>query len=544
MAQAPLSQRPDMEFRFTSINEATPDVSGASRSETSGLAARDPRPRPAPTNAGRRRGLWLAGGTLAMAMAIGAVLVGADDDEDAAPDVADTSEATDPSPGADDSLPAASAPRPTPPPLLADVPAATLEVAGPTERLLLVAAPREFIVDLAAELGAINPTEVVALGESGLYEISLPSGRVRVTDLGFATERAQAVANDQFAIVWPTPELRAQAIGIDGTVAVPQPEVDAVSWSPSTNQMYVWTEQAEGAVATELGVRDLVLQWQAASWLDPADGTSPLIGLDGALLRRDTGGVYRVDPASTDLLTTGDIVSTGANHLLLRECDAMRSCALVTVDRASERRSWPVDLPPDTRPQLIGGLSPGGDALLFNRKRIAADVAPDLGVFELADGTSRSLRAPPNQELAAAWDTNGAGVLVADFELLYIDRFTGATTVVAADLPTLRSVSARRPAATPVCEVLAISQSRFALMAAGGDTNTASPPPSDVLDRLVELLPSELVEPTKALTAFVTGFVSAEAANSQTIANWPVDAQAALGALDSYAAVECPLIDG
>lgn len=540
MAHAPESQRTDMEFRFKSIDEATRHASGPSESAANDLAPRDHVP--APNDAGRRRGFWLAGSTLVMALAVGAVLVTADDDNGETQDASGASEQSTPSADAAGSLPVVTAPRSTPPPLLADVPNTGFQVAGPAERLVLAAARREFIVDLAPELDAINPTEVVALGESGLYEISLPSGRVRVTDVGFSTERAQAVANDQVAIVWPTPELRAQAVSIDGSVAVPEPAVDAVSWSPSTNQMYLWTEQDDGAVATELSVRDLELRWQAASWLDPTDGASPLIDLDGTLLRRDTGGVYRVGSASTDLLTTGDLVSTGANHLLLRECDATRLCTLLTVDRTGERRAWPLNLPPDVRPQLVGGLSPAGDALLFNRQRVAADVASDLGVLELADGTSRSLRAPPGQELTAAWDTAGAGVVVADFELMYIDRFTGETTIVAADLPILRSASTRRPAATPACEILAISQPRFALMIAGGNTNTASRPASEVLNRLLAVLPAELVGPAAPLITFVTGFVSPEVADSQIVANWPADVQAGLDALDSYAATECPLI--
>ncbi|MDG2232456.1 MAG: hypothetical protein P8L16_01435 [Ilumatobacter sp.] len=540
MAHAPQSQRPDTEFKFRSIDAAAPPASGRSRAEANDLAPSGLGP--TPTDAGGHRGRWLAGSALVMALAVGAVLVTADNDNGETQDTSGTSEQTSPSTDAADNLPAVTAPRSTPPPLLADVPAAESQVGGPAERLVLAAAPREFIVDLAPELATINPTEVVALGVSGLYEISLPSGRVRVTDIGFSTERAQAVANDQVAIVWPTPESRAQAIGIDGTVAVPEPAVDAVSWSPATNQMYLWTEQDNGAVATELSVRDLELRWQAAGWIDPTDGASPLIDLDGALLRQDTGGVYRVNSASTDLLTTGDVVSTGANHLLLRKCDATRSCELLTVDRNGEQRAWPVDVPPDVRPQLVGGLSPGGDALLFNRQRIAADVASDLGVLELTDGTSRSLRAPPGQELTAAWDTNGTGVVIADSELIYIDRFTGTATIVAAGLPTLRSVSTRRPAATPVCEILAISQPRFALMAAGGDTNTASPPASAVLNRLVAVLPAGLVGPAAPLINFVTGFVSPEVADSQTVANWPADVQAGLDALNSYAATECPLI--
>lgn len=540
MAHASQSQRPDKGFKFKSIDEAAPPASGPSRTGAIDLAPSDLGP--APTDAGGHRGRWLAGSALVMGLAVGAVLVIADSDDGETQDTSGTSEQTSPATGAANNLPTVTAPRSTPPPLLADVPDAEFQVAGPAERLVLAAAPREFIVDLAPDLATINPTEVVALGVSGLYEISLPSGRVRVTDVGFPTERAQVVANDQVAIVWPTPELRAQAISIDGTVAVPEPEVNAVSWSPSTNQMYLWTKQDNGAVATDLSVRDLELRWQAANWLDPTDGVSPLIDLDGALLRQDTGGVYRVDSTSTDLLTTGDVVSTGTNHLLVRECDATRSCTLLTVDRNGERRVWPVDLPPNVRPQLVGGLSPGGDALLFNGQRVAADVASDLGVLELADGTFRGLRAPPGQELTAAWDTNGSGVVIADSELIYIDRFTGATTVVAAGLPALRSASTRRPAATPVCEILAISQPRFALMVAGGNTNTASPAASDVLNRLAVVLPTELVDPATPLINFVTGFVSPEMADSQTVANWPTDVQAGLNALDNYAAAECPLI--
>jgi hypothetical protein len=51
-----------------------------------------------------------------------------------------------------------------------------------------------------------------------------------------------------------------------------------------------------------------------------------------------------------------------------------------------------------------------------------------------------------------------------------------------------------------------------------------------------------LVGPAAPLINFVTGFVSPEVADSQTVANWPADVQAGLDALNSYAATECPLI--
>jgi len=79
-------------------------------------------------------------------------------------------------------------------------------------------------------------------------------------------------------------------------------------------------------------------------------------------------------------------------------------------------------------------------------------------------------------------------------------------------------------------------------MAAGGNTNTSSRPASEVLNRLLAVLPAELVGPAAPLITFVTGFVSPEVADSQIVANWPADVQAGLDALDSYAATECPLI--
>ena len=540
MTNVPQSQLLRTHFKFKPADETAISMSDPSQARPKDLDQRNRGA--APNDAGGHRGRWLAGSSLVMVLAIGAVLATADNGDSNTQDTSNTTRQTGSSTEAVDILPMVTAPRSTPPRLSTDATAGEFEVTGPAERLVLAAAPREFIVDLAPELATINPTEVVALGMSGLYEISLPSGRVRVTDVGFATSGARAVANDQVALVWPTPELRAQAISIDGAIAVPEPEVSAVSWSPSSDQMFLWTKQNNGAVATELSFRSLELRWQEANWLDPIEGVSPLIDLDGALLRQDTGGVYRVDSGSTSLLTTGDVVSTGANHLLIRECDQTRSCVLLTVDRNGERRVWPTDLPPNIRPQLVGGLSPGGDALLFHRQRIAADVASHLGVLELADGTSESLRAPPSQELTAAWDTNGGGVVIVDSELIYIDRFTGAATIVAASLPKLHSATTRRPAATPVCEILAISQPQFALMVAGGDMNTALPAATDVLDRLAAVIPAELVDPTTLLINFVTGFVSPEIANSQNIANWPGNVQAGLNALNTYVAEECPLI--
>jgi hypothetical protein len=549
MGQVPASGGPEVEFAFDAVDRPTSDSISTARPEAGGFTGASTTGAPNTVAAARGRRPWLIGSALVAAAAIGIVAFGADDGGGRAAETAATPELFDttsnPAPG----VPEITAPRPTPPPppLVAELPAATPAVAGPEEQLVLAAAPREFVVDIAPELLDINPTEIVAVADSGLYEISLPSGRVRVTDLGFPiSPTAQIAVNDGGAAIWPTPDGGAQVVGIDSMVARVGGRVDTVSWSPGSSHMYLWSHQAGLATPAAVVHADFVnsqTELRSSDWIDLSKGAAPLVDLDGALLQEDSGGTYRVSDGSTELLSTGDVVSTGVNHLLLRECDAARLCALVSIDRSGERRSWTVDLPADIQPLRLGGLSPGGDALLFNRKRVAPDAARDLGVFELADGTSRLLRAPPSRESDAAWDTTGAGVVVADFELVYVDRFSGATVIVSGGLPLLHSAGTRRPVATPVCEVLAIVQSRFVLMAAGANAKTVSPPPADVLTRLVELLPPELVGLTEPLITFVIGLVSAEVADTQTVANWPDDVQAGLNALDSYAAAECPLID-
>jgi hypothetical protein len=548
MGQVPASGGPEVEFAFDAVDNPTSASSSTTQPEASGSTASSATRAPRTVAPARDRRSWLIGSAFVAAAAIGIVAFGADDGGGGAAETTATPEILDTTANPAAGLPEVTAPRPTPPPLLAELPPTTPAVAGPEDQFVLGAAPREFVVDIAPELLDINPTEIVAVADSGLYEISLPSGRVRVTDLGFpVSPTAQLAVKDGGAAVWPTPDGGAQVVGVDSMVARVDGRVDTVSWSPGSSHMYLWSQQpglATPAAVVHADFANSQTELRSSDWIDLSEGAAQLVDLDGALLQEDSGGTYRVSDGSTELLTTGDVVSTGANHLLVRECDAARLCALVSIDRSGERRSWTVDLPAEIEPLRLGGLSPGGDALLFNRKRVAADAARDLGVFELADGTSRLLRTPPSRESDAAWDTTGAGVVIADFELVYVDRFSGATVIVSDGLPLLHSAGTRRAVATRVCEVLAIVQSRFVLMAADANTTPVSPPPANVLTRLVELLPPELVGPTEPLITFVTGLVSAEVADSQTVANWPDDVQAGLDALDSYAAAECPLIDG
>lgn len=492
---------------------------------------------------------WLLGGVALLAVGV-VVAVGwslRDDDPSADPIASDVGVASLPTePSATSAIvPEPTAPqptpRPTPPPLLADP---RPPVPTPVQQLQLAEEPREFVIDVALELADINPTEVVALrGNGELIEVSLPSGRVRATSIGFDAGRARLAVNDGGTVVWPTPAGGAFATGTSGAVTLFDGLIDAVSWTPGTLEMYLWTfsPATDGPAVQRVTLEHREIDAEPAHWVDIAAGPEPFVDFDGALLRRDTGGTYRLGPAGVELLTTGDVVASGPNHLLLRECDAARSCSLVSLGSAGERTEWRIDLPADLTPQQVGGLSPGGDALLVYTDRIAPNTARSMWVLELTDGTTHQLRTP-NTEAVAAWDTTGTGIFLADPALLYIDRFTGRTVVVSADLNALGAIATRRPLATPICEVLAIALPQFDAMAAGGDDNTIPPPPEEVLNRIVPLAPDELGTQVAALIIFVAGFVSAEVPGSQTVANWPADVRAGLDALDGYAANQCPLI--
>ncbi|MDG1187711.1 MAG: hypothetical protein P8N13_04575, partial [Ilumatobacter sp.] len=176
MTNVPQSQLLRTHFKFKPADETAISMSDPSQARPKDLEQRNRGA--APNDAGGHRGRWLAGSSLVMVLAIGAVLATADNGDSNTQDTSNTTRQMGSSTKAVDILPMVTAPRSTPPRLSTDATAGEFEVTGPAERLVLAAAPREFIVDLAPELATINPTEVVALGMSGLYEISLPSGRV------------------------------------------------------------------------------------------------------------------------------------------------------------------------------------------------------------------------------------------------------------------------------------------------------------------------------------------------------------------------------
>jgi hypothetical protein len=462
----------------------------------------------------------------------------------------------------DDSTPTADdaeiVPLPTTPPAFETLPENLDEPAAPTtirprtlaERLAATTPPRFEVISIADELADIAPTEIVALqSNEGIFEISLPSGRVRITDLGyFASQGTLVVVNDAGTLLFPTPEGGSQLIGVDRSIGGIEEQYGGAATTAASNSFITWsTPLGSGEVQApqiitlrspeETGDVSAGLTVRSAEWLA---GTSPqaLTTPGGDLVVTDTGGSYLLAEDGTTRITSGDVVATGRNHLLLRECDQQRECALASLDRNGFRTLWSADLPDGANPQRVNGLSPSGDALLINGDRFSSDHPGELQVFELVDGAITPLRSSRNFGGFAAWANDSSGVFYADDQLMYVTRSGERTVAVSADLPHLRTIATREPARTPTCELLEVVLPRLKRMQ-NTPNGTVGPPEILVLNRLIDVSPDELAAEAQPLVTFVGAFISAENPDSQVVANWPAAVRAGLDAIVTFDQTTC-----
>ncbi|NND74120.1 MAG: hypothetical protein HKN44_03850, partial [Ilumatobacter sp.] len=394
-------------------------------------------------------------------------------------------------------------------------------------------APLTSVIEIAPELADLAPTEVVALDfENSVVEVSIPSGRVRVTDIGFPTSGTRLVTTDFGALVWPMPGGAYELLSANSERAFVEgaPPV-AVAATPGLDRFYVWHSDGDDTPVWVTANGD-----QVAGRPAPANLSDILVDPLGILL--DAGGASGLpDRPGASLASTAVVVSTGRNHVLLRECDEGGHCALSTLDRNGFRTLFASDLPDDANPLRIDGLSPSGDALLMAAVRKGSvDNPPALEVLELVDGSRRVLRARPDAPARAAWASDSSGVFFADVQLYFIDRLTAAAVVVSPELPKLRLPTARRPRRSAACELLGVVMPVFDDMRAAEGAAPVPPPQIDVLLRVIAAQPGDIVRQTRPLVNFVASFVSIEQPESQRPENWPADVRAGLDALDEAAA--------
>lgn len=199
-------------------------------------------------------------------------------------------------------------------------------------------------------------------------------------------------------------------------------------------------------------------------------GSVELIGNDGVLLgptldlpaypvlADPAGGVvvdvagdtYRIDPAGSTRLTTGELLAISATQVIVYECDDALQCAYQRVDRSTgDRSEVPVTdaLGPDAdlaRPwwPLAGALiSPDGEAVVtlsFDRDE-ERGFRETLGVLDLVTGAFVEL-AENRDTTPVVWAPDGAFVFyVAGGRLYAFDRAVGESIEV---LPELVGVDA------------------------------------------------------------------------------------------------------
>ena len=418
------------------------------------------------------------------------------------------------------------------------------DVTGPATEPGVVP-PTVDVISIADDLRSIAPTEIVALSAGrGLVEVSLPSGRVRTTDLRLATEQPGVTTTDFGALVWARDESDSGAAtylviaeGGRSTPIIGTTRLAEARSTPTRDEFFLWAPEtstptvitADGRIEARPAATDRPIP---SGPIDPG----------GGVLDQDTGGVYRTDESGTVRLSTGDLLATGRNHVLVHACDSRRTCRLVVIDGAldtgGDRRrnsAFTTGDLADDHPvwsPLHDGLAPDGSAFLA----VSDTDRRELSIVSATDGTITPVYASSSFELHAAWASDSSGVFFADGALRFFRRADAVVTLVSDVLPEVRMVTTRVPRRSVTCELAIAAAARFDGMRTGTEVGA---PSGESLDALRMTAPSELAAATDALATFVGAFVSAERTDSERIENWPANVRAGIDAIDRFARTDC-----
>lgn len=178
------------------------------------------------------------------------------------------------------------------------------------------------------------------------------------------------------------------------------------------------------------------------------------------------------------------------------------------------------------------GLAPDGSTFLA----VADAEQRGLVVVSVADGSVQSVHASSTFELDGAWAGDSTGVFFADGDLRFWSRADGSVVSLADEVTTVRAVSTRHPATSPICEHVGAIVESFAAMRTGAEIGA---PSRRVLDGLRMFAPDALADDTAALVTFVDSFVSAERTDSERIENWPANVTAGIEAIERFDDTDC-----
>jgi hypothetical protein len=255
---------------------------------------------------------------------------------------------------------------------------------------------------------ATGTTQVVPgaplLGEPVGFQLAIVAGGTRFLDLDTGVVRAMDVtvhgATDfgllvtdlrgpgpQTLAVWPAPY-----DGSGETVLSDALEAPWETWI-SGNGQHVWALGGKFGELPELVHYDLVAQTSSTIQLGPS---SPVGVVNDALLVGANGGTYRLgSDGGFDRISTGSVVVTGADRVVVEVCDEQLSCELQAIDQdgrpigdylpldrtdfdSGTAESLPPIMAPDGRLAWVRGEGASSSVLLVDGEEVGRLLSPAL----------------------------------------------------------------------------------------------------------------------------------------------------------------------
>lgn len=321
-------------------------------------------------------------------------------------------------------------------------------------------------LDLPQPVAAIGqPTEIIMQTQNGrVHTLSLPSGTVRTVDLG--TELSQHIGGGQLAVA---PD--AAFFGSYGgePIIIPRsgpPIVVDVSPFVSENPTQVlpggWFLDEDGStrfLATtygESGNRVLSVGLDGAMDTDFPGVELPQfqisLSVGGERFIDDAGGVYRIAvDGSATRFAEGSLIAGSDDRLLIRECDATRSCRFVVRSVSPDDGFVPRVI---DDPAIVEGiesvafyygarLSPDGEVLAavspYSNERVFID-------FE--QGALTPVTLSGYADGAGYWAPDSSGTFNYDYEspgLVFTSRSTGESERFGVELGQIVAMGLRTP---------------------------------------------------------------------------------------------------
>lgn len=187
------------------------------------------------------------------------------------------------------------------------------------------------------------------------------------------------------------------------------------------------------------------------------DGAGGLVVATGGDVYVSAGGDAAGFTTGLNRLTTGELLAVGTSHALVRECDAVRECTTLHIDRATGDPTE-VDvsqvigadaLDVEREVSTVGSMSPDGDVVLarFTKAGTGEDPPTEVQTWALVDLATgvRTAIMEPSRDQPMIWnDESSYAVFAADGRLHVYERSTSAVIEVAgvSDVRALTEVDA------------------------------------------------------------------------------------------------------